>query len=421
VAAPRRILFVQHASALGGSAISLRYLMASLAALAYEPHVALLHPSTELRALYEGDGVVVHDLAEMPTCEHTTASWATVARPRTIANAIASFLRKQAGRRALGQLVQRVKPDLVHLNSAVLAYAAHAVRAIDMPFVWHVRESPVRGTFGVRTAMLAYAMKTLPDELIFISQADRAAWVNDECGKVIYNCVSELVEDPLEPSDAPSRKGLGIPESAFLICYVGGLAEIKGIDVLLRALPKVFASHPHAFMLMTGAAAAPPASRLSAAVRWAAPRVGLPLPYQRWEAQLAAPGFAERVRRLPFCLNIERYMGLADVLVFPAVRPHFARPVIEAAAVGVPTIASRLPGVTEIIEDRVTGLLCPAGDAGALAGVIGELCSRPAWARELGTAARRSIGDRFSVTTHVNAIMSVYDDIARRRSGVYPG
>lgn len=419
--ARRRILFVQHASALGGSAVSLRYLMASLGTLGYEPHVALLHASSVLRALYEGDGVVVHDLSEMPTCEHTTASWATIRRPRTIANAIKSFSKRQAGGTALRRLVERVCPDIVHLNSAVLAYAAQSLRASEVPFVWHVRESPVRGTLGVRTAMLAHAMKTLPNELIFISRADRAAWVNDECGKVIYNCVPDRVDDPTETDDAPSRKRLGIPESAFLICYVGGLAEIKGIDVLVRALPAIFANHPNAFVLMANAESPPPASRLSAAVRWAAPRVGLPLPYQRWEAKLAAPGLVERVRRLPFCLNIERYMGLADVLVFPAVRPHFARPVIEAAAVGVPTIASRLPGVTEIIDDRVTGLLCPADDAAKLAAAIGELCSRPAWARQLGTAARRSIGDRFSIATHVNGIVSVYDDIARRRGGVRHG
>lgn len=418
MASVRRILFVQHASSLGGSAVSLRYLMASLSALGYEPHVALLHASPQLRAIYAGDGVVVHDLHEMPTCEHTTASWATIRRPRTIANAINSFLKRRAGGTALCRLVERVRPDIVHLNSAVLAYAAQALHAINVPFVWHVRESPVRGTLGVRTAMLARAMKTLPDELIFISRADRAAWVDDECGKVIYNCVADLVGDSAETADSPTRERLGIPESAFLICYVGGLAEIKGIDVLLRALPEVFANHPNAFVLMTGAEAAPPASRLSAAVRWAAPRVGLPLPYQRWEAQLAAPGFAERVRRLPFCLTIERYMRLADVLVFPAVRPHFARPVIEAAAVGVPTIASRLPGVTEIIDDRAAGLLCPAGDAGALAAAIGELCSRPAWARELGTAARLSIGDRFSVAKHVRAIIAVYDDVAGTRGGV---
>ncbi len=412
---------MQHASSLGGSAVSLRYLMASLAALGYESHVALLHASPQLRALYAGDGVVVHDLPEMPTCEHTTANWATIRRPRTIMNAIKSFLKRQAGGKALRRLVERVRPDIVHLNSAVLAYAAQALHAINEPFVWHVRESPVRGMLGFRTAMLSRAMKTLPDELIFISRADRAAWVNDECGKVIYNCVPDRVDDPAQTADMPSRKGLGIPESAFLICYVGGLSEIKGIDVLLRALPEVFANHSNAFVLMTGAEAVPPASRLSAAVRWAAPRVGLPLPYQRWEAQLAAPGFNERVRRLPFCLDIERYMRLADVLVFPAVRPHFARPVIEAAAVDVPTIASRLPGVTEIIDDRDTGILCPAGDATALAAAIGELCSRPAWARELGTAARRSIGDRFSVATHVNAIISIYDDIALRRGGVRQG
>jgi glycosyltransferase involved in cell wall biosynthesis len=92
--------------------------------------------------------------------------------------------------------------------------------------------------------------------------------------------------------------------------------------------------------------------------------------------------------------------------------------VIEAAAVGVPTIASRLPGVTEIIDDRVTGLLCPAGDVGALAAAIGEVASRPAWARELGSAARQSIGDKFSVATHVESVITVYDDVARRRDAM---
>lgn len=413
---PRRILFVQHASGLGGSAVSLRYLMASLAERGYELHVALLHPTGDLGALYAADGVAVHDLHQLPTFQHTTAGWATLRKPRTLAWAVSNHLRKSDGVSALRRLVHSVNPDIVHLNSAVLSYAARALHALGMPFVWHVRESPVHGLFGIRTGLLAHDMKTLPDELIFISQADRTAWVHDERGRVIYNCVPNRSLGEPKPADAPTREGLGIPRDAFLICYVGGLAEIKGIDVLLRALPAVFTRHAETFLLMTNAGAAPPASPLSKAARWLAPRVGLPLPHQRWEAQLSKPGFAERVRRLPFCLNIERYLSLADVLVFPAIRPHFARPVIEAAAVGVPTIASRLPGVTEIIDDRATGLLCPAGDAAALAAAIEELCSRPAWARDLGAAARQSIGDRFSITTHVDAVAAVYDDVARRRA-----
>lgn len=415
---PRRILFLQHAAGLGGSAVSLRYLMASLAKRGYEPHVALLHPAGELRALYAGDGVAVHDLQEMPTFQHTTAGWASLRNPRTLIWAMSNFLRKKQGAVAVRRLVERVRPDLVHLNSAVLSYAAQALHAIGMPFVWHVRESPVHGLFGLRTARLAGHMKTLPDELIFISQADRAAWVHDERGQVIYNCVPDLPQRQSQAGDAPSRESLGIPASAFVICYVGGLAEIKGIDVLIRAMPAVFARHPEALLLMTNSESAPPASALSRVARWVAPRVGLPLPHQRWEAQLSKPDFARRVRRLPFCLNIERYMALANVLVFPAIRPHFARPVIEAAAVGVPTIASRLPGVTEIIDDRVTGLLCQAGDAGALAASIEEVASRPAWARELGSAARQSIGDKFSVATHVESVITVYDDVARRRDAM---
>lgn len=392
--------------------------MASLVERGYESHVALLHPAGDLRALYTGDGVPVHDLHEMPTFQHTTAGWATLRKPRTLISAASNSLRKKQGAVALRRLVERVRPDIVHLNSAVLSYAAQALHAIGTPFVWHVRESPVHGLCGLRTARLAREMKTLPDELIFISRADRAAWVQDERGRVVYNCVPGLVQRQPQGAEAPSRESLGIPASAFVICYVGGLAEIKGIDVLLRAMPTVFASHPNAFLLMTNSECAPPATALSSFVRSVAPRLGLPLPHQRWEGQLSQPEFARRVRRLPFCLDIDRYMALADVLVFPAVRPHFARPVIEAAAVGVPTIASRLPGVTEIIDDRSTGLLVPAGDAGALAAAIGEACARPAWARDMGAAARQSIGDKFSVATHVNSVIAVYDDIARRRTAL---
>lgn len=84
---------------------------------------------------------------------------------------------------------------------------------------------------------------------------------------------------------------------------------------------------------------------------------------------------------------------------------------MEAAACGVPAVATAVGGVPELVEDGVTGLLAPAGDAGALAAALERLLRDPELARRLGAAARRRAEERFSVARQVDRLLALWAEL----------
>jgi glycosyltransferase involved in cell wall biosynthesis len=103
-----------------------------------------------------------------------------------------------------------------------------------------------------------------------------------------------------------------------------------------------------------------------------------------------------------------RYMATADVFCLPSYREGFGTVIIEAAACGVPAIASRIYGVTDAIADGKTGLLHTPGDNAALATAMERLAADPALRRTLGEAAHaRALAD-FAMPTLTSALLDFY-------------
>jgi glycosyltransferase involved in cell wall biosynthesis len=84
----------------------------------------------------------------------------------------------------------------------------------------------------------------------------------------------------------------------------------------------------------------------------------------------------------------ELYMAAADILCLPSYREGFGMSLLEAAAAGVPAVATRIYGITDAVEDNVTGLLVPARDADALAEALERLVTDPVLRARFGVAAR---------------------------------
>ncbi len=87
---------------------------------------------------------------------------------------------------------------------------------------------------------------------------------------------------------------------------------------------------------------------------------------------------------------------------------------LEAAASGIPTVASDLPGVRTVVERGITGLLVPPGDVSALRNALAELLSDPERAARMGRAARRRAERFFSWEKCVDELERLYKEIARR-------
>jgi glycosyltransferase involved in cell wall biosynthesis len=107
--------------------------------------------------------------------------------------------------------------------------------------------------------------------------------------------------------------------------------------------------------------------------------------------------------------EVEALYRLADIVVQPAVWPEpFSRIPLEAAALGKPVIATRVGGMPEAVEDKVTGLLVEPGDPAVLAHAIEQLLGDPALGEALGRRAAELMAQRFSPDRLVNGLLAVY-------------
>ena len=109
-------------------------------------------------------------------------------------------------------------------------------------------------------------------------------------------------------------------------------------------------------------------------------------------------------------------IAAADIVVFPAVEPHFARPVIEAGAVAKPVVASNLEGIKELIQNGVTGILIKPNKPKLLAAAIVRILSDGQLAGAMGEAGYLQAKEKFSAEKNCAKIMEIYDRILKNIS-----
>jgi glycosyltransferase involved in cell wall biosynthesis len=406
-ARPRRVLYVQHAP-LGGSALSLLYTVTALDPARWKPVVAFAKPAASILALFKDAGIECLAWPGIRTFEHSTLDYMRWWSPRDWARgmALAAGLSGTVGR--VRELVEQVKPDLIHLNAVVLLPAAIALKDRPEPWVWHVREPPVEGAFGLRTGAVGRALRNWPSEALFISEADRRAWMGSDGGVVVHNYVDL---ERFHPRVAGARAELAIGPDAPVVAYVGGVSAVKGIEPLLAALAIVRERIPGLRCIMPGTDYEPSRSFAARAARGVLPLLGSGTLSQRVSRRIRDSGLEKVCIRLPYTPDIVPILAAADVVVFPALRAHFPRPAVEAAALGKPVVASRLPGIDEVVEDGQTGLLTPAGDPRALAAALERVLSDRTIAQNLGRQARRRAEARFDRTRQVKRITDIYEAV----------
>ena len=124
----------------------------------------------------------------------------------------------------------------------------------------------------------------------------------------------------------------------------------------------------------------------------------------------AARGRAHQLMFSGSVHEVHRYFRLSDVYVLPSRREGLPVALMEAMACGLPSVASRLPGATDVlIQDGITGLLVPPQDVDAFTSAIAEVLKDPRRAAAMGAAARQSIIDRFASPSIASRWLHAYD------------
>lgn len=185
---------------------------------------------------------------------------------------------------------------------------------------------------------------------------------------------------------AEVRRRMGVADSDVVFLFLGRMTRDKGIFDLVDAFRRVAKQIPLAHLWIAG----PDEEGLSGAIL---ERAG------EYAARLSVHG---RV------VAPEEYFPGADVFVLPSYREGFGMTVLEAASAGLPTIASRIYGLTDAVEEGVSGMLFPVGDVPALAESMLFMATRPDVCERMGRNARdRAIRD-FSAESVTRAWCDLY-------------
>ena len=182
------------------------------------------------------------------------------------------------------------------------------------------------------------------------------------------------------------RKQFSIPDSAILLLSLGRLNRDKGAPDLAAAFASLVRRFPDTFLLL----------------------VGPDEDGQLRKVMDVCGSAGDHVFHVGFTDQPERYMAAADIFCMPSYREGFGMVIIEAAAAGVPAVASRIYGLTDAVADGVTGLLHPVGDAGAIAAVLERLILNPQARHGMGVAARQRARESFSDVELSKGLMAFY-------------
>jgi N-acetyl-alpha-D-glucosaminyl L-malate synthase BshA len=115
--------------------------------------------------------------------------------------------------------------------------------------------------------------------------------------------------------------------------------------------------------------------------------------------------------------NVNELLPLADLMIMPSEMESFGLAALEAMACGVPAIATRVGGVSELIDDGVSGRLFPVGDIEGMSAAAIDLLSSREGLGTMARAARRSAQDRFCATRIIPLYEEYYQRVINRTAG----
>jgi N-acetyl-alpha-D-glucosaminyl L-malate synthase BshA len=122
-------------------------------------------------------------------------------------------------------------------------------------------------------------------------------------------------------------------------------------------------------------------------------------------------GIHQRVHFLGKQEHVNELLALADLLLMPSELESFGLAALEAMACKVPSIATNVGGVPELIDNGVTGLLFPVGDVDGMAAGALSLLNDPSRLQAMRDAARREAQKRFCATLVVPRYVRFYEQV----------
>ncbi len=288
-------------------------------------------------------------------------------------------------------LFRTERPDVVHLNSSkAVVLGALAGRVADVPHIvgtvhgWAFNET--RPWWQKKVLALGHLLGVaLCHTTIVVSKKDRtqiASWPFVKKITVVLNGVAPV--DFLSREDA--RKELTISADAFVIGSIGELTKNKNYQVLVEAVVTLQKESPKTCSLVV---------------------IGSGEEKEYLKALSNKKGLGDNVF-VGFIENAARLLRAYDIFVLPSLKEGLPYVLLEAGQASLPVIATNVGGVSEIIEDKETGVLVEPNDTHAFCDALQKYINSASLREEHGRALQKKVLKEFSLEIMIAKIIALY-------------
>lgn len=313
-------------------------------------------------------------------------------------------------RRALADITaayQELQPDLVHLFTPVcVLLGSLAASKLGIPYrvaaltgLGHVFTSDSMKARLLRPVLRRLFRRELAKPggaVIFQNEADREELVR---AGVVDPARSHLIRgsgvDLERFRPKPAGEASGSPadgDRPVVILFASRLLREKGIDELVEAFGGLRARRGNAELWIAGEPYTPNPTSLTA-------------------GEVEALRRHEGVRLLGQVDDMPALLGQVDLVTLPSWREGTPKILLEAAACGLPIVATDIPGCRGVVEQGISGVLVPVRDVEALAQALESLVVDASRREALGRRGRKIIEDGFSTAEVSRATLAVYETL----------
>jgi N-acetyl-alpha-D-glucosaminyl L-malate synthase BshA len=290
--------------------------------------------------------------------------------------------------------------DVLHAHYAV-PHATSAILARAM-LPQHLQPRVVTTLHGTDTTLLARDPNYGPAIRYALDCSDAVTAVSEFLKQETHRLldVSREVEvihnfyAPRQPGQtrAAVRKELRVAEDQVLLLHSSNLRVLKRIDLLLAAVAAIRPRESFKLMILAGEDFSP------------------------FTSEVHRLGLQGRVIVLDRVKEIEEYLQAADLNLVTSESESFCLSILESMCFGCPSVAMRVGGIPEVIDDNRSGQLVPFGEVAGFAATVEALIRDPQRRLEFGQACQVIARERFSAEKIVSKYESLYYRICQMKT-----
>jgi glycosyltransferase involved in cell wall biosynthesis len=290
------------------------------------------------------------------------------------------------------KVMKHIKPDIIHVHGTrggVLGRFASIGLNIPVIYTEHLWTSQYKTSSRIIDFLHYNAywfLDMFTTQNIAVSGAVKDFMISShitraEKVKVIYNGI--------EPTKYQAK--IFQSEKEFLLATVGTLNENKGMQFLIKALPRVIKEYPGIRLEIIGDG-------------------GYKYKLLKLVKHLKLKNY---VKFTGFVPDVEKYLTRFDIYIQPSLSESFGLAILQAMSVGLPVVATTTGGIPEVVTQDKSGILVEPGNDKELSAAILDLIRNPGKAKKIGSMAEKEAKLKFNIKDMIIELETTYEEIQK--------